>query len=234
MPASPAADMAALRQRFPRPTPAAAAYQAFSIVGMNAYLLYLVLTNESSPVAIGLYAVLELIVLSIVSNLALVGVPKPLRVGSPDMPLVSRVFAIVVISAVLFGIFWFSVADDRVHIDQLRQMRNPLDTLRELNVLRPLMVTTGLVVLGALGDRLRWSRQGGPYVSGSVMSAASKFVAAIAGPITAAVASSHFGGGDPVRTAIAWCVVYLLVKSAIELLMLFWQYLGMPEAKDKR
>jgi hypothetical protein len=226
-------EMTALRKRFPRPAPATAAFQALSIVVMNAYLLYLVVQHASSPVAIALYSVLELIVLSIITNVALTGVPKALRVGSPDMPILKRVLAIAVVSAFLCFIFWLSVGGDREHIDQLRHAANPVDALRELNILWPLLVMTGLAVFGSIGDRLRWQARGGPFVTGVAMSAAPKFMTAIVGPIAAAMLSGGISGANRAHAAVIWCIVFLAIKSALELLVLAWQFRGMPEGQEK-
>jgi len=223
--------MTALRKRFPRPTAAAAAFQAANIVAMNGYLLYLVVRHASSPVAIALYSVLELIVLSIVSNVALTGVPKALRVGSPDMPLPKRVLAIAAVSAMLCLVFWLSVAGDQEHIDRLRHATGPVDALRTLNVFWPLLAMTVLAVSGSIGDRLRWRARGGPFVTGAAMSAAPKFMTAIVGPIAAAMLSGGLGGEDRAHAALVWCLVFLAIKSALELLVLAWQFRGMPEGK---
>src|SRR5258708_2596292 len=158
-------EMTTLRKRFSRPTSAAAAFQALSIVVMNAYLLYLVVQHESSPVAIALYSLLELIVLSIITNVALTGVPKALRGGSPDMPILKRVLGIAGILAFLCFIFWLSVGGDREHIDQLRHAANPVDALRELNILWPLLALTGLAVFGSIGARLCWPAPSRPLAS---------------------------------------------------------------------
>jgi hypothetical protein len=226
-------EMTALRQRFPKPAPMAAAFQALSIVVMNGYLLYLVVQHASSPVAIALYSVLELIVLSIITNVALTGVPKALRVGSPDMPIWKRVLAIAVVSAFLCGIFWLSVGGDQEHIDQLRHAANPVDALRALNIFWPLLAMTGLAVFGSIGDRLRWQARGGPFVTGAAMSAAPKFMTAIVGPIAAAMVSGGLSGENRAHSAILWCIVFLAIKSALELLLLAWQFRGMPEGQEK-
>lgn len=165
------------------------------------YLLYLVVQHASSPVAIALYSVLELIVLSIITNVALTGVPKALRVGSPDMPILKRVLAIAVISAFLCFIFWLSVGGDQEHIDQLRHAANPVDALRELNILWPLLAMTGLAVFGSIGDRLRWQAPCGPFVTGAAMSAAPKFMTAIVGPIAAAMLSGRISGANRAHAA---------------------------------
>jgi len=225
--------MAALRQRFPKPSPATAAFQALSIVVMNAYLLYLVLQHESSPVAIAVYSVLELILLSIITNVALTGVPKELRVGSPDIPVLQRVVVIAVMSAFLSFIFWLSVGADEEHIDQLRQAANPIDALQALNILWPLLAMAGLAVFGSIGDRLRWQARGGPFVTGAALSAAPKFMTAIVGPIAAAMLSGGLGSANRMHAAVIWCVVFLVTKSALELLILAWQFRGMPEGQAK-
>jgi hypothetical protein len=226
-------EMTALRKRFPRPAPATAAFQALSIVLMNAYLLHLVIRHASSPVAIALYSVIELIALSIITNVALAGVPKELRVGSPDMPVWKRVLAIAVISMFLCFIFWLSVSGDKEHIDQLRHAANPVAVLRGLNILWPLLTMTGLAVFGSISDRLRWRASGGPYVTGAAMSAAPKFMTAIVGPIAAGMLSGGLGGENPERAAVTWCIVFLAIKSALELLVLAWHFRGMPEGQEK-
>jgi hypothetical protein len=226
-------EMTALRKRFGKPTPATAAFQALSIVVMNAYLLYLVLQHESSPVAIAVYSVLELVLLSIITNAALTGVPKELRVGSPDMPVLQRALVIVVMSAFLCFIFWLSVGGDQEHIDQLRQAANPIDALRELNILWPLLAMAGLAVFGSISDRMRWQAQGGPFVTGAALSAAPKFLTAIVGPIVAGMLSGGLSGANWAHAAVIWCIVFLAIKSALELLILAWQFRGMPEGQTK-
>ena len=227
-------EMTALRKRFGKPTPATAAFQALSIVVMNAYLLYLVVQHRSSPVAIALYSVLELIVLSIITNVALTGVPKELRVGSPDMPIWKRVLAIAVMSAILCFIFWLSVGGDHEHLDQLRHAANPVDALRTLQILWPLLAMLLLAVFGSIGDRLRWQARGGPFVTGAALSAAPKFMTAIVGPIAAAMASGGLSGDNPAHAAVVWCSVFLAIKSALELLVVAWQFRGMPEGQEKK
>jgi len=50
-----AAELAALRKRFPKPTKAAAAFQVATILAVNGYLVYLVSKGELSPVYFKLY-----------------------------------------------------------------------------------------------------------------------------------------------------------------------------------
>lgn len=228
-----AADDDALRQRFPKPTLPAAIYQALIIVGMNVYLLYLVVEHQSSPVAIALFAVLELISMSLIMNLALIGVPQPLRVGSPDMPIPKRIFAIAFVSAALLGIAWFGVMNDRERVVELIGQGDPIAALRELHILWPLLASAALSASVSVGDRLRWSRTGGSFVNGTAMQAAPKFITALVGPIVALLLSSHTYMMDSTRGAIVWCVVYLAMKSALELLFLVGHFFGMLDADPR-
>jgi len=230
MHAAAASDDDALRQRFPKPTLPAAIYQALTIVGMNAYLLYLVVQQQSSPVAIALFAVLELILMSLITNLALIGVPQPLRVGSPAMPIPKRIFAIAFVSAGLLGVAWFGVSNDRERIVELIRQRDPIGALRELNILWPLLTSAALAASVSLGDRLRWSRTGGSFVNGTAMQAAPKFITAVVAPVVALLLSDHAYMMDSTRGAIVWCIVYLALKSALELLFLAGHFFGMLDA----
>jgi len=230
VPESAVSDDEALRQRFPKPTLPAAIYQALTVVGMNAYLLYLVLAQQSSPVAIALFAVLELIVMSLIANLALIGVPQPLRVGSPPMPIPQRVFAIVFVSAGLLGIAWLGVSNDRERVLELIRQNDPLGALRELHILWPLLASAALAASVSLGDRLRWRRTGGSFVTGTAMQAAPKFLTAVIAPIVALLLSDHAYMMDRARGAIIWCIVYLAIKSAFELLFLAAHFFGMLDA----
>jgi len=223
-------ETAALRQRFPRPSPPAAALQAMSILGTNGWLLLLLLRGAASPTAFALYGVIELILLSLVSNLAMFGIPVRLRVGSPDLPLAQRLVAISAISAVLFAIAWASVPD-RGHFDRLFESASPWRVLGELQILRPLLLSQVLMVAGALGDRLRWRQDGGPFVNGVALSATPKFLNAIVAPIAAAMLVALLVPPGNAHRALAWSGVYLAIKCGLELLVLAWQCLGMPERK---
>ena len=224
-----AAEMAALRQRFPKLPTSTAAFQAFTIVATNGYLLYLLLQGEATPTAFALYGVLELIAWSLIANLSLIPVPKDLRVGSPDIPLANRIVAIVAISAFLAGIAWVTVPD-RADAERLLHVRDPLATLSELHVLWPLLATVVLAASGSIGDLLRWRRSRGAFVAGTTMAATAKFITAIVAPIVAAVISGSPGGAA--HKAFAWSCIYLAVKCAAELLMLGWQAIGMPERQN--
>lgn len=226
-----AVEMAAMRQRFPKLPPLTAAFQGFTIVATNAYLLYLLLRGEVTPTALAAYGVLELVGWSVIANTALIPVPKNLRVGSPDMPLVSRILAIVAVSVFLGGIAWMTVPD-RADAERLLHTRDPLAALGELNILLPLSISIGLAAFGSLGDLLRWRRSGGPFVTGTAMAAAAKILTAIVAPTVAAVMSGS--SADPVHKALVWSYIYLAIKCAAELLMLVWQSIGMPERPQSR
>jgi len=222
---SDAAEMAALRERFPKLPPLAAAYQALTILATNAYLLYLLLHDEGSPIGFALFGVLELFGWSVVANSALYPVPKEQRVGSPDVPLSARITAIVAFSAFLLGIAWVCVPD-RGPIDELVHEGNPLAILGGLHILWPLLASIAFAASGSINDLMRWRRVGGPFVTGTAMAASSKFITAILAPMAAAGLA---GFGDAAHKAIVWSSVYLAIKSGSELLMLLWQSLGMPE-----
>jgi len=228
MPLSEKQEMAALRQRFAKPSAASAIYLAAVVVATNGYLLYLVTSGEASRVGLALYGVLELIAYSVISNLTMLTVPKELRVGTPDVPMGTRIAMIVAIGAVLSGIAWLGVHGDAEHLRKLDTAHDPLAALADLNVLRPLLLTVLLAIGGSLGDWLRWrSSGGGPFVNGLAMSAAPKFLTAVIAPIVALLASDSIH--DAARATFVWCGVYLAIKCALELLLLVWQTRGMPE-----
>jgi hypothetical protein len=221
------AEMAALRQRFPKMPPITAAFQALTIVATNTYLLYLLLHDEGSPTAFALFGVLELV--AWIANTALIPVPKELRVGSPDIPLITRITVIIAFSAFLLGIAWLSVPD-REHVDQLLHAGNPLAMLDELHILWPLLASIAFAASGSFSDLMRWRQVGGPFVTGTAMAASGKFITAIVAPIAAAMLS---GSGDAAHKAMVWSSIYLAIKSGSELLMLWWQSLGMPERQPE-
>jgi hypothetical protein len=230
MPLSNTEEMAAIRQRFGKPTLGSAIYLAFVSLAMNAYLLYLVSSGEASRVGIALYGVLELIAYSLIANATMAAVPKELRVGSPDMPVSRRIVAIAVISAMLCGIAWLGVHGDSAHLDMLRQSRNPLGTLAELNVLKPLALTIAFAVSGSFVDWWRWRGSGRPFVSGLALSATPKFLTAVIAPIVALLFADDIRYGE--RATFIWCSIYLAIKCGLELFFVYWQYRGMPEGKQ--
>lgn len=224
---SDAAEMTALRQRFPKLAPLSAAYQALTIFGTNAYLLYLLLRGEGTPSAFALYGVLELVAWSVIANTALMPVPKDLRVGSPDMPLIGRIMTIAAFSAFLGGIAWACVPD-REHIDQLLHAPDPFAALSDLHILWPLLASVALAASGSIGDLMRWRGTGGPFVTGTAMAASSKFITAIVAPIAAMMLSDALAD-TAAHKALVWSSAYLAIKCASELLMLGWQSAGMPD-----
>jgi len=226
---SEAAEMAALRERFPKLPLFSAAYQALTILATNAYLLYLLLHDQGSPIGFALFGVLELVAWSAIANTALIPVPKQLRVGSPDVPLITRITVIVAFSAFLLGIAWVCVPD-RGPIDELVHAGNPLAVLGELHILWPLLASIAFAGSGSINDLMRWRRVGGPFVTGVAMAASSKFITAIVAPVAAAMLS---GSGDAAHKAVVWSSIYLAIKSGAELLMLVWQSVGMPERQAK-
>ncbi len=227
MPLSDTEEMAAIRQRFGKPTLGTAIYMALVSVATNAYLLHLVNNGEASRVGIALYAVLELIAYSLIANTTMAAVPKELRVGSPDIPVLQRIFAIVVVSAILCGIAGFSVRGDSEHLDMLLHSHNPLATLAQLNILYPLALTIAFAVSGSVADWWRWRGTGRPFVSGLVLSTAPKFLTAIIAPIAALLFADDTRFGE--RAPFIWCSIYLAIKCGLELFFVFWQYRGMPD-----
>jgi hypothetical protein len=224
---SEADETAALHQRFPKPAPSSAAFQALAVLGTNAWLLVLLLRGQASPSAFALYGVIELVLLSVVSNAALYRIPVELRVGRPDVPPAQRVGVIVAMSLFLFGIAWIA-APDRERFDRLVDA-SPWAALDGMHILWPLLGSVALAVVGAVADRLRWNARRGPFVTGAAMSAAPKFMTAIAAPLIAALLSATVTHDDPARGAFIWGAVYLGTKCGLESLVLAWQCLGMPE-----
>ena len=220
-------EMDQIRRRFGKPTLGAAVYMALVSLATNAYLLHLVVNGEASRVGIALYGVLELIAYSVIGNITMAAVPKDLRVGSPDVPLPKRILAIVGMSAILCSVAWFAVHADTEHLDMLRNARDPFAALADLNILTPLALTITLAGCASFSDWFRWRGSGQPFVSGLALSAAAKFVTAIAAPIAAMLASDDIHH-DAARATLVWCSVYLGIKCGLELFFLYWQYRGMP------
>jgi hypothetical protein len=229
MPVSGTEEMAAIRQRFGKPTAGSAIYMALVSLAMNAYLLHLVSSGDASRVGLALYGVLELIAYSVIANATMAAVPKELRVGSPDMPVAKRIVAIIVVSAILCGIAWLGVHGDSTHLDMLRQSRNPLVALAELNILKPLALTIAFALSGSLVDWWRWRGSGRPFVSGLALSAAPKFLTAVIAPIVALLFADDIRYGE--RATFIWCSIYVAIKCGLELFFVYWQYRGMPEGK---
>ena len=65
------------------------------------------------------------------------------------------------------------------------------------------------------------------------MQAAPKFVTALLAPVAAFLLSDHAYMMDSMRGAIVWCIVYLVIKSAFELLFLAGHFFGMLDAAPR-
>jgi len=228
---SDAVEMAALRARFPKPAPGAAAFQALSIVATTGYLAYLVHVGESSPVAIAAFGVLELIGHSLIANVAMLSVPKASRVGVPDMPLPKRLAGMAVLIGWLVGVGWLGVGGDAQHVAVVHRAHDPLAALEELNVLRPLALALLLAAVSVIADRVRWSVHRGPFVNGLAMGGVAKFLTAAIAPMLAFILV-NWDAWSQTRAVATWCAIYLGMRCVLELLLLWWQFLGMPERED--
>jgi len=225
-----AAQLAALRQRFPKPSAPAAVFQCTQIVLVNAYLVYLVATAQTSPVGIAAFNLAELIVLSVVSHLVLLPVPKAARLGDAGAGnIVQKILVMALSLTWLGGIYWLSVGFDKVHIEQLRSAPNPLVAFADLHILWPLLFSAGATVAATLGDLARWRRKGGTFVPEYAMSGGPKILTLLIAPIPALLVSEHFQQTDLPAALLAWSATYLGLKCVFELGMFAWQCLGMPE-----
>lgn len=225
-----AAEMAALRQRFPRPSAAAAAFQVAMIFLVNGYLVYLVAKGQASPVGIAVFNLAELIVLSVVSHLVLSAVPKAARFGDAGTGNIAQKIVVMLLALVwLGGIYSFSVSFDTVHVAQLRDARNPLTALMELHILWPLLFSAGATVAATLTDFSRWKRKGGMFVPEYAMSGGPKILTLLIAPIPALLVSAHFQKTSLDDALLAWSATYLALKCLFELGMFAWQCLGMPQ-----
>ena len=227
------AELAALRKRFPKPTNAAAAFQAATILGINGYLAYLVANGSASPVSIAAFNLGELVLLSVIAHLALIPVPNESRMSDARSgPLLQKIVVMALGVAWLGGVYAISVSIDTPHIAQIRQAPGLLAALVSLNVATPLL--TGLATaFGTFNDLMRWRSKGGLFVPQYAMSAAPKILTLIIAPIPAVLVAAKYAKTDLAMALIVWCAVYIAIKTAFELLILAFQYFGMPEAKPK-
>lgn len=229
-----AAELAAVRQRFPKPGAPAAIYQAASILVINGYLVHLVASGQSSPVGIAVFNIGELIVLSVIAHLALIGVPKQARLGDDGNSNPLQKIVVIALSLVwLSGIYYVSISFDTVHIQRLREARGVYKALDGLHILWPLLLSAVACAAATFADRLRWRRRGGIFVPEYAMSAAPKILTLVIAPIPAVLISESFLKNNLASALLAWSLVYLGIKAAFELLILAWQYFGMPEAKPR-
>jgi len=228
-----AAEMAALRQRFPKPGAAAAVFQVATILIVNGYLVYLVATGQASPVGIAVFNLAELVVLSVISHLVLIPVPKHARLGDAGTGNIAQKLIVMLLSLVwLGGIYWLSVSFDRAHIAQLRSARDPLTALMDLHILWPLLFSAGATVVATLSDLARWRRKGGTFVPEYAMSAAPKILTLLLAPIPALLVSEHFLKTSLDDALLAWSATYLGLKCVFELGMFAWQCMGMPQRES--
>jgi len=226
----------AFRQRFPRPDAFGASYQCAVILLTNAYLLYLVVIGQSSPVALVAFNVCELVMLGVIARITLLAVPAQSRVPDPDQGhIVQRLFGLAFALLWLFGIYSFGLIADTTHSRDAFDVHHPIDTLARLNVLRPLLLSGIAAVVAAIGDWSLWHRRGGLFVPQMALSSAPKILTLALAPMPAAVAGVVLVESLPEIAPVAWSGVYLLVKTAAELGVLAWQYYGMPgmDAADK-
>lgn len=229
-----AAELAALRQRFPKPSPPAALYQCVTILLVNGYLLYLVVTGQSSPVAIAAFNLCELILLSIIAHLALIPVPKEQRFGvDPKQSIVQKIMVMALSLVWLGGIYYVSIGWDRAQIDRLRQAPNLFAAFDDMHILWPLVLSGVATAVATARDLMRWRAKGGMFVPEYALSGAPKILTLVLAPIPAVLIGEPYLKTGLAAAEVAWCVVYLAVKSIAELGILAFQFLGMPEAKDK-
>jgi len=227
-------ELAALRQRFPKPSAPAAVYQCASILLLNGYLVYLVATGQSSPVAIAAFNLCELILLSAIAHLALIPVPKQARLGDADSStFVQKIFIMLLGLVWLGGVYFISVSFDTVHVDQLRHATGVISALQDMNILWPLLFSAATTLVATISDVVRWRAKGGMFVPEYAVSAAPKILTLIFAPIPAVLISGKYQTTDMATALLVWSAVYIGIKAAAELGILAFVYAGMPEAKKK-
>jgi len=229
-----AAELAALRKRFPKPTNAGAAFQGATILLVNGYLAYLAATGAVSPVAIAAFSILERILLSVIAHLALIMVPKASRLSdSQPGSLVQKIVVMALGLAWLGGVFFLSVSIDKTHIAQLREAPSLLAAFQSLNIATPLLLTALATAFATLNDLVRWRGTGGIFVPQYAMSGAPKILTIIIAPIPAVLIGTSYAKADLATGLMVWCAVYIGIKTLFEFLILAFQCSGMPEAKPK-
>ena len=229
-----AAELAALRKRFPKPTNAGAAFQVATILLVNGYLVYLVAIGQLSPVGIAAFNLAELIALSVIAHLALLAVPTASRLSdSQSGSLVQKIVMMAVGLGYLGAVYSLSVGIDRVHIEQLRQAPSLLAAAQSLNIAMPLLLTSLATAFATANDLMRWRAKGGLFVPQYAMSGAPKILTLIIAPIPAVLIAKGYAKADLATGLLVWCAVYIGIKTLFEFLILAFQYFGMPEAKPK-
>lgn len=223
---------AALRQRFPKPRGSAAAFQCASILTSNAYLLFLVATARASPASLVAFNVIELILLSVIAHLVLLGVPPSASMpGAEGQNIGSRLFVLIFVAGWLYAAYSFSLMIDKKNLEVLAQTPGIWAKLQAMHITVPLLLSVSLAIVAAAGDWLAWRRRGGMFIPQMAMSAGPKILTLVFAPIVCAMCGLAFVDSHPELALIAWSAIYLLVKALSELGMLAWQYFGMPEAK---
>jgi hypothetical protein len=228
------AELLALRQRFPKPGLAAGIYQCAVIVLTNGYLLYLVVTSQSSPVAIAAFNICELIILSVIGHLARVPIPKAQRTSDASTGVVQRIVVLGLSFMWLGFVYSISLAFDKEHYEQLRAAGNPLVALETLNLVWPLLLVALTTLVATIGDWSYWHRHGGLFIPHMAMSGAPKILTLVFAPFPAMFIAGAFSKDHPGTMAIAWSVGYLGIKSVMELGILAFQCMGMPGAPSAR
>jgi len=228
------AELQALRQRFPKPGAGAAIYQFAVILVINGYLLYLVMRGQTSPVAITAFNFCELLILSVIGHLAQFPVPKAQRLGDTGTSFLQRIVVLAFALVWLGFSYSISIGFDREHIEQVRNAANLLAALETLNIFRPLLLVAFTALTATIGDWAYWHRRGGLFVPQMAVSGAPKVLTLVFAPIPAMLIAAPFARNHPGMMAVAWSVVYLTVKSVMELGILAYQCIGMPSAAPKK
>ncbi|MEP6939093.1 MAG: hypothetical protein ABI846_04970 [Rudaea sp.] len=228
----------AMRERFPKPSIGAAAFQATTIVLFNVYLLRLVLGGDISPLALAAFAILDIVALSLIGNLAVLVIPKEARVGDPMNDRVALKLTILVLFFAFFvAIYYASVQFDAPPMARFLHASSVADAFTQLHIGQPLLVSAALTASVTVQDLLRWRRSGGLFVPGYAVPGAAKFLTLMVTPIPAVLISDQFLDKGPSAAAIAWGVTYVAIKCAFELLMLAFQCskaLDAPADGDRR
>lgn len=228
-----AAELAALRKRFPKPTNAGAAFQVATILVINGYLAYLVARHELSPLAIAVFSLAELGVMIVIAQLAHLGVPRESRLSDARHTPLQKIFSLAFLLLWLGVVYFLCLSLDTRHIQELRAAPTLLAAWQSLNITLPLLLTAGVTAFGTVSDLLRWRGTGGLFVPSYALSAAPKILTALFAPIPAALIAASYAKVDLATGLTIWSLVYLAIKTLSEFLILAFQYFGMPEAQPK-
>ena len=224
----------ALRERFPKPRASAAAYQFFVILASNAYLLYLVVVGQMSPVSLVAFNVCELILLSVIAHLAQIPIPRSARLPDTDQGgILRRIFVLAFIVVWLGGVYSIGLMVDAKHLTIVAHLPGIFAKFESLNIVTPLLMSGSLALVGVIGDWSTWHRRGGFYISEMAMSTAPKILTLVLAPIVSAICGFAFMHQSPEFAVIAWSGAYLAIKALSELGIFAWQCFGMPAAERK-